>query len=69
VIVSSGRPIGFFWGDDYVDVRDARLSADGKTLTFAFARGTATLIRTGERTAVLEVRERGKTTRMTLTRD
>ena len=43
VIVTGGQVIGFFWRGDYLDGTDARLSADGTALTFAFQGGTATL--------------------------
>ncbi len=70
VIIAGGAVIGFFWREDYVDARDSRLSADGKSLSFAFGRdGQAALTRTGAATATLSVNEGGRTTTLALMRD
>ena len=69
VIVSDGAVIGFFWAQDYVDASGARLSADGRVLTFDFEDGHASLPRTGEATASLEVRQGERTFRLQLKRD
>jgi hypothetical protein len=69
VIVTGGQVIGFFWRGDYLDGTDARLSADGTALTFAFQGGTATLTRTGDGAAMLVIADAGKTTRLLLKRD
>jgi hypothetical protein len=69
VIIAGGSVIGWFWRGDYLDVGDAKVSADGQSLAFAFRGGEATLTRTGEKTATLDVREGGRTTRLDLTRD
>ena len=69
VIVTDAQVIGFYWRGDYLDANDVVLSADQRTMTFAFAGGDATLTRTGERTARLEVRDRAAVTRLDLKRD
>jgi hypothetical protein len=69
VIVTGAQVIGFYWRRDYLDVREVVLSPDQRTLTFAFAGGDATLARTGERSARIEVRDRGAVTRLDLKRD
>jgi hypothetical protein len=71
VIVSGDGVIGFFWRDDYRETRAAAAaaSADRRTLSFAFDGGTATLTRTGERTARLEVSDGGGVVRLDLQRD
>ena len=52
-----------------LDTESARFSADGRSVSFAFQGGSATLTRTGERTASLDVREGGRITRLDLERD
>lgn len=69
VIIAGGQVIGFFWRDDYLDARDAKVSADGLGLSFAFEGGSARLTRIGERTATIEVKERAGVVRLDLTRD
>lgn len=69
VIVTGGSVIGFYWRDDYLDVTDTAFSADGRLLRFNFAGGRAVLTRTGERTAGLEVHDRGAVVRLDLKRD
>ena len=69
VIVTGASVIGFFWRDDYVDTSDPKLSPDGHSLSFAFPGGAATLTRTGESTARLDVTEGTKVTRLNVQRD
>lgn len=69
VIVVGASVVGFFWGEDYLDTRDAALSADGKSLAFDFKGGKATLTRTGERSMRLEVDQGGRVSRLELKRD
>lgn len=69
VIVAGGDVIGFYWRGDYMDARDAKLSADGKTLSFAFDGGQAVLTRTGEVTATIAITDGGKLTSLDLKRD
>ena len=69
VIISGGQVIGFFWRDDYLDVRDTKRSADGLGLSFAFDGGSATLTRTGERTGRIEIRDRAGEVRLDLAKD
>jgi hypothetical protein len=67
VIVAGGTVIGFYWRGDYVETAPA--TPDGASLSFSFPGGRAVVVRTGERTARLEVDEAGKLTRLDLTRD
>jgi hypothetical protein len=69
VIVTGGAVIGFFWRDDYLDARDAKGSADGLSLSFAFDGGSVRLTRTGERTATIEVKDRAGVARLDLAKD
>jgi hypothetical protein len=69
VIVTGGAVIGFFWRTDYLEPSDAKPSADGPALAFTFPGGRASLTRTGEATATLEVTEGKAVTRLPLTRD
>lgn len=68
VIVSNGAVIGFFWRGDYIDASASKLSADGRSLAFAFSGGEATLTRTGETTAMIEIRDGGRRISMALQR-
>jgi hypothetical protein len=68
IIVLNDQVIGFYWDEDYTDATHVRISADARVLSFDFAGGTATLTRTGE-TALLEVRQRGRTISLALKRD
>jgi hypothetical protein len=67
VIIAGGAVIGFYWRGDYVDA-DAAKPDDG-AFAFTFRGGRARLVRTGERTARLEVDEAGRLTHMDLRRD
>ena len=69
VIITGGQVIGFFWRTDYLDGPNARVSADGRVLSFDFDGGHASLTRIDASTAALEVREGDKTTRLQLKRD
>jgi hypothetical protein len=69
VIVAGGEVIGFYWRGDYVEATDARLSDDGRMLTFAFAGGHAALTRTGEATATIVVNDAKSTVSIDLKRD
>jgi hypothetical protein len=69
VIITGGSVIGFFWGKDYAEVETAKFSADGQSVVFSFQGGEATLTRTGDGTASLEVREGRKVTQLDLKRD
>jgi hypothetical protein len=69
IIVAGATVIGFFWRDDYVDTSDPKLSPDSRSLSFAFQGGAATLTRTGESTARLDVTEGTKVTRLNVQRD
>jgi hypothetical protein len=69
VIVAGASEIGFFWRNDYLDTREPKLSADGRSLSFVFQGGAATLTRIGESTARLDVTEGSKVTHLTVRRD
>jgi len=69
VIVAGGAVIGFFWRTDYVETQNAKLSGDGRALSFDFAGGHAVLSRVDVAAATLDVTEKGKVTRLKLTRD
>jgi hypothetical protein len=69
IIVSGGLVIGFFWRGDYLDPADARLSSDGRALSFRFPGGRATLRRTADDAAALEVSEGRGVTHFNLRRD
>jgi hypothetical protein len=69
VIVSGGAVIGFFWGQDYLDASNARVSGDGRVLTFDFEGGHASLTRSDAATAALEVRQGERTFSLRLKRD
>jgi hypothetical protein len=60
IIVAGEKAIGVFRGGDYPDIKQSQLSADGRTLTFAWAGGDGVLQRTGERDAAFTLHERGK---------
>jgi hypothetical protein len=61
--------IGFFWRDDYRQTKDAKASVDRLGLSFAFERGQATLTRTGDRTATIELGQEGNLVQLDLRRD
>jgi hypothetical protein len=63
IIITSGKVIGVFRGGDYPDIQKSQLSADGRTLTFAWAGGDGTLQRTGDRDAAFTLHERGRPAR------
>jgi hypothetical protein len=63
IIVAGEKVIGVFRGGDYPDITQSQLSADGRTLTIAWAGGDGTLQRTGERDAAFTLHERGKAER------
>lgn len=69
VIVVGTSVIGFFWRKDYLDAQNAEFSADGRRLSFAFRGGKATLTRTGEETATIDVSEGSSALRLNLKRD
>jgi hypothetical protein len=69
VIIAGGEIIGFYWRGDYMDGRDAKASADGRSLSFAFDGGSATLTRTGDRAASIVITEGARISRLTLARD
>jgi hypothetical protein len=69
VIIAGGSVIGCFWRKDYVEVGTAKFSADGRSVAFGFHGGDATLTRTGEATASLDVREGSQVTHLDLKRD
>jgi hypothetical protein len=69
VIISGGAVIGFFWRNDYLETTNAKLSADGAALSFAFRGGTAILTRTGEGAALLTIVDADETTSLPLKRD
>jgi hypothetical protein len=58
--ITSDKVIGVFRGGDYPDIQRSRVSADGRTLIFAWAGGDGTLQRAGERDATFTLHERGK---------
>src|ERR1700676_1512788 len=57
VIIAGGSVIGYFWRNDYLEAKNAKFSADGRSVTFDFSGGGAVLTRTGQATATLDVRE------------
>jgi hypothetical protein len=61
--------IGFYWRNDYIDADNPKFSENGRSVSFVFRGGTATLRRTGEETATIEVAEGAKVTRLDLKRD
>ena len=63
IIIAGDKVIGVFRGGDYPDIQKSELSADGRTLTFAWAGGDGTLLRTGDRDASFTLQERGKPAR------
>jgi hypothetical protein len=69
IIVAGGQVIGFYWRGDYVDATNARLSADGRVLTFSFAGGKANVTRTGEATASITATDGKGTLTIELKRD
>jgi hypothetical protein len=58
-----GQKLISFYRGDYRDIERSQISADGKTVTFAWAGGEATLQRAGEDDARITLRERGKAER------
>ena len=60
IIIAADKVIGVFRGGDYPDIQKSQLSADGRTLTFAWVGGDGVLQRTGERDAAFVLHERGK---------
>jgi hypothetical protein len=69
VIIAGGEIIGFYWRGDYTDARDATPSADGRSLSFTFDGGSATLTLTGDRAAAIVITEGARISRLTLARD
>jgi hypothetical protein len=69
VIIVGTTVIGFYWRNDYLDAESPKFSDNGRTLSFAFRGGKATLKRTGERTATIAVAERGNVMNLELRRD
>ena len=69
VIFAGATLIGFYWRNDYIDADHPKFSEDGRSVSFVFPGGTATLRRTGEETATIEVVEGAKVTRLNLKRD
>jgi hypothetical protein len=55
--------ISIYRHGDYPEVQPARISADGKIVTFAWNGGEATLQRTAEDDARITLRERGRAER------
>jgi hypothetical protein len=60
IIVAGNKVIGVFRGGDYQDARHSEVSADGHTLSFAWAGGDGLSLRTGDREAAFTLHERGK---------
>jgi hypothetical protein len=69
IIVAGGSVIGFYWRGDYIDTKDATVSGDGRSVSFAFNGGGATLTRTGEKTASVTITDHGNVTHEILNRD
>ena len=69
VIITGRSVIGFYWRGDYLDATESRFSPDGGRLAFAFTGGHATLTRTGETTATIEITDGPRTTRLELRPD
>ena len=67
VIVSGGQVLGFYWRDDYVEATNAKTAPD--QISFDFPRGHAVLTRQPDGSALLEVTQGGRVTRLTLKRD
>lgn len=63
IIIAGDKVIGLFYGGDYRDVQQSQLSADGRTLTFGWAGGDGTLLRTGDRDASFTLKDRGMAAR------
>lgn len=69
VIIVGKSVVGFFWHGDYLDAQSPEFSADGRSLSFAFPGGKATLTLTDERSAQIAVTEGGNVVRLHLRRD
>jgi hypothetical protein len=69
VIIVGTTVIGFYWRNDYLDAESPKFSDNGRTLSFTFRGGKATLKRTGERTAQIAVTESGRAVNIELRRD
>ena len=65
---AGGTLIGFYWRDDYKDVRRATNTPDGGK-RFAWDKGDATLTRTPDGDALLVVREGGASVSIILKRE
>jgi hypothetical protein len=63
IIVAGNKVIGVFRGGDYPDIQRSQVSADGRSLIFAWAGGDGTLQRTGERDAAFTLHEPGRAER------
>jgi hypothetical protein len=63
IIVAGNKVVGVFRGGDYPDVQRSEVSADGRTLSFAWAGGDGLLLRTSDREAAFTLHERGKSER------
>jgi hypothetical protein len=61
--------IGFYWRGDYLDAKAAKLSDDGRSVSFAFEGGSATLTRSGEKTASVTITDDGAVTHQVLRLD
>jgi hypothetical protein len=60
IIMAGNELTGFFFHNDYLDTGPAAVSKDAKVLTFTWAGGSATLTRSGDKTAHVLIREAGK---------
>jgi len=69
VIVVGASVIGFFWRDEYLAVTETQFAIDGRSLSFRFNGGKATLTCDRERSARLDVSEGGKILNLNLQRD
>lgn len=69
VIIDGQNVIGFFWRDDYLDATNDKLSKDGRSLSFAFDGGQATLTRLGAGVGVIQITDKTGVTRLQLKRD
>jgi hypothetical protein len=69
VIIVGAALIGFFWRDAYQETQGPQFAPDGRSLSFVFAGGMASLTLAGARATVLEVREGDKRARLVLRRD
>ena len=59
IIIVGTSVIGVYWRDNYLDVQAANVSADGRSLSFRWRGGSATMTLDGKNAAHIDIVEPG----------